>query len=324
MQCGRLPKVPLGIADRADAHLDARLQRAPRAPCRPRRRDRVRRVRIAVRVAPRPVLAGDRQLALDALVVGLAAPSRRSASRRRRRRACAPRSRRDGSAACSPRSGSSSRRRRGRSCSCPARPGPRRRSRAARSSRACAEPASSETQSRVGIPERPGLDDHDPPAAAGKALGERRSRPRPRPRSRGPPPRRRRSGACARGPGCRAGAGRAGTRSRCRRGAARPSPAGGDPRRSRQPPLRHVRRPGPGRRPPALSSGLAPAARPAAGACSRAGRPGRRSRSRSTPTGASRTPTATPRITTLHAFATGSSSQTPPSSSPSAKSPTIS
>ena len=71
MQCGRLPKAPLVIAtgptrisipQRARA-LPTRRSAAPR--------DRVRRVRVAVRVAPRPVLAGDRQLALDALEVRL-------------------------------------------------------------------------------------------------------------------------------------------------------------------------------------------------------------------------------------------------------------
>ena len=59
--------------DRPDAHLD---------PVRARARpgalggtpDRVRRVRVAVRIAPRPVLAGDRQLALDPLVVRLQVP----------------------------------------------------------------------------------------------------------------------------------------------------------------------------------------------------------------------------------------------------------
>ena len=60
----------VGDAHRADAHLDPRGPRAlPSAPG--GARDRMRAVRVAVRIAPRPVLAGDGQLALDALVVRL-------------------------------------------------------------------------------------------------------------------------------------------------------------------------------------------------------------------------------------------------------------
>ena len=60
----------VGDADRADAHLDAQLARpAPRLFG--AAGDRVRPMRVAVRIAPRPVLTGDRQLELEALVVGL-------------------------------------------------------------------------------------------------------------------------------------------------------------------------------------------------------------------------------------------------------------
>ncbi len=65
-----MSEAAVGDPDRADAHLDAEAARAfPRAQR--ARADRVRAVRIAVRVAPGPELAGDRQLALQALVVGL-------------------------------------------------------------------------------------------------------------------------------------------------------------------------------------------------------------------------------------------------------------
>ena len=61
---------PVGDPDRSDAHLDAGPARALPGDV-GRRRHRVRGMRIGVRVAPGPVLAGDGQLALDPLVVGL-------------------------------------------------------------------------------------------------------------------------------------------------------------------------------------------------------------------------------------------------------------
>ena len=65
-----VPEAAVGDPDGADAHLDPQ---APRALPRLQRAgaDRVRAVRIVVRVAPGPEFAGDGQLALQALVVGL-------------------------------------------------------------------------------------------------------------------------------------------------------------------------------------------------------------------------------------------------------------
>ena len=291
MQCGRLPKTPLGIADRPDAHLDPRRAGAG-AGAVGAAGDRVRGVRVAVRVTPRPVLAGDRQLGLDALVVRLellvgdrpvgADPVAR----------CGSRSRRGESAARSRRSGPSSRRRRARSCSCPARPG----------SLAADHPLGRPVELvaaglvgdpvAVGVPERPGLEDHDPPAAPRQALGQRRCRPRRRRRSPGRPRPRRGSAPSWRG---RAGRG-VWTSSRKRESLS--TRAGGalgqplDARSSRHPSPSDVLD---GIEPERLAR-LVRARRRRAfgrGACSRAGRRGRRSRSRSTPTGASRTPHST-------------------------------
>ena len=65
---GPVAEDPVGDGHRADPHLDPGRERA--APQHlGRGGERVRRVRVAVRIAPRPVLAGDRQLALDRLVV---------------------------------------------------------------------------------------------------------------------------------------------------------------------------------------------------------------------------------------------------------------
>ncbi len=65
-----VPEAAVGDPDGTDAHLDAKaagaFPGAQRAGA-----DRVRAVRIAVRVPPRPPLPGDGQLALQALVVGL-------------------------------------------------------------------------------------------------------------------------------------------------------------------------------------------------------------------------------------------------------------
>ncbi len=65
-----VPEAAVGDPDGADAHLDTEtpcaLPGTQRAGA-----DGVRAVRIAVRVAPRPALAGDGQLALQPLVVGL-------------------------------------------------------------------------------------------------------------------------------------------------------------------------------------------------------------------------------------------------------------
>src|SRR5581483_1172307 len=59
----------------ADAHLDPAVARAAPRDAR-RTGDRMRPVRIAVRVAPRPVLAGDRELELHALERLLQVPVR--------------------------------------------------------------------------------------------------------------------------------------------------------------------------------------------------------------------------------------------------------
>ena len=66
MQCGRLPKAPF-VIETGPTRIS--MPHVARALPGDRRgaRDRVRRVRVAVRVAPRPVLARDRQLALDPL-----------------------------------------------------------------------------------------------------------------------------------------------------------------------------------------------------------------------------------------------------------------
>ena len=125
--------------DRSDPDLDPELPRARPGALRATR-DRVRAMRVAVRIAPRPVLAGDRQLELEALVmaleiavgdrpVGADAVSGRGS-----------RSRTGESVGSSRRSGPSSRRRRARSCSCRAPPDRCRRSRGRPSSTAGASP----------------------------------------------------------------------------------------------------------------------------------------------------------------------------------------
>ena len=101
----------------------------------------MRRVRVGVRVAPGPVLAGDRQLELDPLEgrlqVGVGdRPVDGDAVARAHLEVG-----RDAGAARSRRNASSSRRRRRRSCSCPSRSGRSRRSRASRSSRSGRRPS---------------------------------------------------------------------------------------------------------------------------------------------------------------------------------------
>ena len=121
-----VPEAAVGDPDWADAHLDPQapgaLPRLQRAGA-----DGVRAVRIVVGVAPGPPFAGDGQLALQALVVGLEILVGDRPVGGHAVAACRPRSPRGESAGCTRRSGSSSRRRRGRSCSCRAPRGPRRR-----------------------------------------------------------------------------------------------------------------------------------------------------------------------------------------------------
>ena len=64
-----VPEAAVGDGDRADAGLDAGRPRPPLEDLAVAAHG-VRRVRVAVRVAPRPVLAGDGQLLLDLLVEG--------------------------------------------------------------------------------------------------------------------------------------------------------------------------------------------------------------------------------------------------------------
>ena len=213
----------VGDRHRPDAHLDAGLARAG-AGAIGAAGHRVRRVRVAVWVAPRPVLAGDRQLGLDALVVGpeLAVGDRPvgadpvAAARRR--------SPTGESAACSRRSGPSIRRRRGRSCSCRARRGPRRRSGGWPSSRACRCPPR-RTPSRCPGPRTGPTRGRRSASRGGRGAARACCRRRPRRRSAGRPRRPR-----GRTPSCRARAGRAGVRragtaSRSRRVRPRPWPA---------------------------------------------------------------------------------------------------
>ena len=88
--------------------------------------DRVRALRVGVRVAPGPLLARDRQFLLDRFVVGPQVGVARPASPPRRRRWSRWRNRWGETGACSRRSGPSTRRLRGRSCSSPSGPGRRR------------------------------------------------------------------------------------------------------------------------------------------------------------------------------------------------------
>jgi len=69
MQCGRLPNRPLGIATGPTRGLDPRRPRAAQEHVAVAA-DRVGVVGVGVRLAPRPVLAGDGQLGLDRPVVG--------------------------------------------------------------------------------------------------------------------------------------------------------------------------------------------------------------------------------------------------------------
>ena len=63
-------EAPVGDCDRADAHVDAQRAAAPRSAISAVAADRVRVMRVGVRVAPGPVLAGDGQFGLDLFVVG--------------------------------------------------------------------------------------------------------------------------------------------------------------------------------------------------------------------------------------------------------------
>ena len=296
MQCGRLPNVPLTIPDRADAHLDAAAERAP-PQLRRGAGDGVGRERIAVRIPPRPVLAGHRQLALHLLVVRLqvrvgdrpvgADPV---AGVSREVRGVKPR-------ACSRRSAPSSRPRRDRSCSCPSRSDRSPPITRSWSSRAGALPPRRRPSPRR-VPERARLDDHDPPAPAGQPLGEHRTA---------------RAGtddhevhlvvvgvaAIVSSPG----RSRRWTSSRNRESLAR------GPDRALEQSAPDVARSSGATRTGLRRSRLAARtarrrARPdRPGACSPAGRPGRRSRSRSTPRGGSRTRPGSPRMHTDHARA---------------------
>ena len=69
MQCGRLPKRPLAMATGPTFAVMPQA-RGPAQEQLAVARDRVRPVRVAVRVAPGPALAGHRQLLLEVLVVG--------------------------------------------------------------------------------------------------------------------------------------------------------------------------------------------------------------------------------------------------------------
>ena len=279
MQCGRCPKRAVGDPDRADAHLDPQaaraLPRAQRAGA-----DRVRAVRVAVRVAPRPALPGDRQLALEPLVVGLqllvgdrpvggdavaGADLEVGGVKARGEAGVVDHRAADAAAAVvlaeldrvlaadHPRLGPVELVRAG----------------------LVGDPV------LVGVPERPGLQHEDPPASAREALGERRAA------GAGADDQHvdrlvvACSGACARALGRRAGAGRAGTPSRSRAGAARPS-ARRAAALSLQTPLAARRPPDQRRTRAATPSARAVRRRDAR---SRAGRPDRRSRSRSMPTG---------------------------------------
>ena len=84
MQCGAVPEAAVRDRDRADLGRDARAAGAAQEHLAVAA-DRMRAVRVGVRVAPRPVLAGDRQLGLDVVVVRPQVVVARSASRRRRR-----------------------------------------------------------------------------------------------------------------------------------------------------------------------------------------------------------------------------------------------
>ena len=280
MQCGRLPNRPLAIATGPTLAVMPERSRAAQEDLAVAA-DRVRAVRVAVRVAPRPVLAGDRQLVLD--VARSRAAGRRSAIGQSAptpswRRGVGSRS--GGTAACSRRSAPSTRRRRGRSCWSRAAPGRRRRSPAARSSTGGA------SRPRRSPSPRPGP--RTGPASRATTFQPGAGQPLQQGRAAGaaadddqvdlvgvvePPHVRRAAGAWSRVPSLRQQPGRL----VAARG--RPAhPAGSRLGRQR------VDRPG---------CGVADLERLAACrsrcSCSRAGRRGRRSRSRSRPTGASRT-----------------------------------
>ena len=70
---GAVPEGAVGDSHRPDPHLDAQAARSL-PPLERARPDRMRGVRVAVRVSPGPVLAGNRELALEALVVGSQLP----------------------------------------------------------------------------------------------------------------------------------------------------------------------------------------------------------------------------------------------------------
>ena len=223
MQCGRLPNAAVRDRDRPDAHLD------PAAAARPATRPRPRRAIGCgacgyVCGSPHgqswPATGSSRSSALERSRAG---PGTRSASRRRRRRASASRSRTGGSAARSRRSASSSRRRRRRSCSCPSRPGRCRRSCACPSSRARPRPSRRETQSRSGSQNGPfSRITIRQPARASRCASVTPPAPAPT-TTRSTVVAARGSAPSGRGSGARAGAGRAGTPSRCPRASA-PSP----------------------------------------------------------------------------------------------------
>ena len=87
MQCGRFPKRPLAIATGPTLAVIPELVGAAQEDL-PVAADRVRAVRVAVRVAPRPLLAGDGQFVLDRRRSTAAGRRSRSASPHRRRRGC--------------------------------------------------------------------------------------------------------------------------------------------------------------------------------------------------------------------------------------------
>ena len=218
MQCGPVAEAAVGDPHRPDAHLDPELARSRPRDLGPAG-DRVGGVRVAVRVAPRPVLAGHRQLELEPLVVGLQVlvgdrpvlphPVARADLEVGGMKARAVAGVVDHRAADAVAGVVLAELDRVLAADDPLL-GPVELVRAG----LVGDPV------LVGIPERARLEHHHLPAAAGQPLGQRRRRRRRRRRSPGRPRSRRRSAPSARA-GRRGGGRRAGTPSRSPAGAAR-------------------------------------------------------------------------------------------------------
>ena len=186
----------VGDADRARPASRCRAAGALARDARPAPETGCGGVRVAVRIAPRPVLAGDRAARARRARSAAGAPRRRSASPRRRRRGV--RVREVGRMEARRVAGVVHHR------AADAVPGVV----LAELDRVLAaddplgrpvelvRPASSETQSRSGSQNGPDSRIDDPPAAGARAAARAPSRPRRRRRSPGRPRRRRRSGAC--------------------------------------------------------------------------------------------------------------------------------